>query len=86
MPDSYTTDNDGRTTVIERRSSGAGMMVGMIVIIALIAAIAFFLFAKDNREERQTDAVVGAAQSVGDAAEQAGARIGDAAERVAPKD
>ncbi|CAN5349229.1 hypothetical protein BH10PSE13_BH10PSE13_08190 [soil metagenome] len=85
MADGYDTDGNGRTTVIEQRSGGAGMMIGMIVIIALIAAIAFFLFAKDNREERQTDAVVGAAQSVGDAARDAGAKIGDAADRVTPK-
>ena len=55
MTDSYTTDSHGRTTIIERRSGGSGMIVAMIVIIALVAAIAYFLFARDNREQRQSD-------------------------------
>lgn len=88
MADIYTTDEAGRTrtTVIERRSSGAGMMIGMIVVIALIAAIAYFLFAQDAREEAETSAVVGAAQQVGDAAQGAAGAIGDAARDVTPGD
>lgn len=84
MADRYTTD-DGvqRTTVIEQRSNG-GLMIGMIIIIAMVAAIAYFLFARENREQRQSDAVVSAAQSVGDAAQDAGSAISDAADRAAP--
>lgn len=86
MADTYTTDDTGRThtTVIERRSSGAGMMVAMIVVIALIAAIAYFLFAQDSREQAETNAVVGAAAQVGDAAESAAGAIGDAARDAKP--
>lgn len=86
MADIYTTDKAGqtRTTVIERRSGGAGMMVGMIVIIALVAAIAYFLFAQDSREQAETNAVVSAAGEVGAAAESAATSIGDAAERATP--
>ncbi|MCE7795133.1 hypothetical protein LWE61_01040 [Sphingobium sufflavum] len=85
MANSYTTE-DGvqRTTVIERRSNG-GLMIGMIVIIALVAAIAYFLFAQDSREQRQSDALVSAAESVDDAARDAGTAISDAANRAAPK-
>lgn len=80
MAESYTTeDGTHRTTIIEKRSGGGGMMIAMIVIVALVGAIAWFLFAQDQREQRQTDAVVGAAQSVGDAARDAGTAIGDAA-------
>ncbi|MET0363164.1 MAG: hypothetical protein ABW169_00795 [Sphingobium sp.] len=86
MADSYTTrDGETRTTIIERRSGGAGLMIGMIVVIALIAAIAFFLFEQNSREQRQSDAVVGAAESVGDAAKDAGQAITDAADRAASK-
>ncbi len=86
MADHYTTDEAGRThtTVIERRSSGAGMMVGMIVVIALIAAIAYFLFAADSREQAETNAVVGAAEQVGDAAQGAADAIGQAADEATP--
>lgn len=84
MTDHYT-NGDGveRTTIIERRSS-SGLMITMIVIIALIAAIAYFLFAQDSREQRQTDAIIGAAESVGDAARDAGTAVSDAARRTSP--
>ncbi len=85
MADHYTTEDGAtRTTIIERKSNG-GLMIGMIVIIALIAAIAFYLFSKDSREQSQSDAVIGAAQSVGDAARDAGTAVGDAADRAVPK-
>ncbi|MFT3966824.1 MAG: hypothetical protein QM690_13185 [Sphingobium sp.] len=84
MADMYRSrDGADRTTIIERRSGG-GLMVAMIVVIALIAAIAFFLFEQDAREQRQTDAVVGAVESVGDAARNAGQAISDAADRAVP--
>ena len=86
MADTYTTDEAGRThtTVIERSSGSGGMMVGMIVIIALIAAIAYFLFAQDSRDQAETNAVVSAAGEVGAAAESAATSIGDAADEAAP--
>lgn len=86
MADDYTTDEAGRThaTIIERRSGGPGMMVGVIVVIALVAAIAYFLFAAESREQAETQAVVSAAERVGDAAQSAAGAIGDAAQEVAP--
>ncbi len=86
MADNYTTDEAGRTQnrVIERRSGGPGLMVGMIVVIALIAAIAYFLFAAESREQAETNAVVGAAEQVGDAAQGAADAIGDAAQDASP--
>lgn len=87
MAESYTTrDGTHRTTIIERRSTGTGLMLGMIVIIALIAAIAYFLLEKDAREQKQADAVISAAQSVDDAAKDAGTAIDEAAKRIVPKD
>lgn len=87
MPDTYTTDDGrNRTTVIETRSrsGGAGLMVGVLVAVALVAAIAFFLFTQSRNDTIRTDAVVGAAKSVDDAASQAGRSISDAADRAVP--
>ncbi|HEX7853956.1 MAG TPA: hypothetical protein VF503_09695 [Sphingobium sp.] len=86
MADGYSTkDGANRTTIIERRSGSGGLMIAMIVVIALVAVIAFFLFQQDAREQRQSDAVVGAARSVGDAAKDAARAVSDAADRGAPK-
>lgn len=88
MPDSTTTeDGDGHhTTVIKTRSGGnAGLMITLFVIVALVAAIAYFLFAQAQNDNARTDAVVGAARSVGDAAQDGGKAISDAADRAAPK-
>lgn len=69
------------TTVIERRGSGVGLILG-IIVVALIALAAYFLFAEN--ENRETDAVVSAAQSVGDAAQDAAGAVTDAANRTQP--
>lgn len=85
MADSYTSEQEApRTTIIEHRSN-TGLMVSLIIIIALVAAIAWFLFAQNSREQRQSDAVVSAAAAVGDAARDASTAVSDAAKQVAPK-
>lgn len=85
MVDRRTTDDGAtHTTVIEKQSSGAGMMIGLVVVIALIAAIAYFLFVADARDQRESQAVVGAAEQVGEAAQGAGRSISDAADRAVP--
>jgi len=68
------------TTVIERRGGGGGVIMG-IIAIALIAAIAFFLFDMNKGETRKDNAVTEAAGKVGDSAK----KIGDAAEKAAEK-
>lgn len=85
MADRFT-ENDGanRTTVVETRSGGSGLMIGLLLLIILVAGIAYFLFAQDRSEDVRTDAVVGAAQQVGDAAKDAGRSVSDAADRTAP--
>ena len=68
------------TTIIERRSGGGLVILG-IIALALILAIGFFLVEKQHPRDAQADAVVGAAESVGNAA----TRIGDAAAKSAEK-
>lgn len=67
------------TTVVERRGGG-GVIMG-IIVIALIAAIAFFLVDMNKGETRKDEAVTEAAGKVGDSAK----KIGDAAERAVDK-
>lgn len=69
------------TTVVESRGSGIGVILG-IIAVALIALAAYFLFAQN--ESRETDAVVSAAQSVGDAAQDAAGAAKDAANQSEP--
>jgi uncharacterized protein HemX len=85
MADRFTEDDGAnRTTVIETRSGGSGLMIGILLLIVLVAGIAYFLFAQNRNDTVRTDAVVGAAQQVGDAAKDAGKSVGDAANRAAP--
>lgn len=62
------------TTIIERRGSGGGMLIGLAVLVAIIVA-AFFLFNQSKNESLETQAITSAAQSVGDTAEKAGEAI-----------
>jgi type II secretory pathway pseudopilin PulG len=49
-----------------------GVVIGILVLVA-IALLAWFLFAQNRNDTVRTDAVTGAAQSVGDAAGKVGA-------------
>ena len=83
-----TTTNEGQphTTVVERRGSGAGILIGLAVLILVIVG-AVFLLNQSQNDALKTDAQVealdsvgDAADSVGDAAQSAGDAAGDAAE------
>lgn len=64
----------GTTTIIERSGGGgAGIMIGIILLVAL-AIGAFYLFNQSNSQTKRDDAIAGAAKSVGDTAD----KIGDA--------
>lgn len=71
--------------IVERKSgSGAGTIIAVIVGLALVAIIAFFLLNMNRQEEVRTDAVSDAAASVAGAADQVGDAAGRAADRVNP--
>jgi hypothetical protein len=70
-------EREPQTTIIEKRGSGMGVVIGILVLVA-IALLAWFLFAQNRNDTVRTDAVTGAAQSVGDAA----GKVGDAAEKA----
>lgn len=65
------------TTVIERRGGGGGLLIGLAVLIAVLIG-GYFLFAQSRNDAIRTDAVAGAAKSVGDTADKAGAAIDSA--------
>ena len=77
MTERITEHGDG-VTIIERRSSGSGVLIAIVLLFA-VAIGAFYLLTRDARDTRATDAVTGAAKSVSDSAE----RVGDAADRAA---
>ncbi|MBC9031223.1 hypothetical protein IAG41_02360 [Sphingomonas sp. JC676] len=71
------TETGGGTTVIERRGSGAGILIGLaILILAIVGAV--YLYNQNARENQKTDAVQQAAGKVGDAAKD----VGDAAKEA----
>src|SRR3546814_14046896 len=67
------------TTVVERRGSGWGVVFA-IILIAIVAVVAYILLVDNQNETRETNAVVGAAQSVGDADDSVGDAVIDAPE------
>lgn len=76
MPDNVT--DTPHTTVIERRSSGGTILIGLALLIA-VAIGAFFLFNKSQNDTLRTDAVTSAAKDVGDSAK----KVGDSASKAA---
>jgi uncharacterized protein HemX len=79
--DAPNTGQPTHTTIIEKRGGGSGVVMIALVLLGLIAAIAYFMVTKDNREASRDQAVSGAMQSVDDAA----TKVGDAAQRAADK-
>jgi hypothetical protein len=61
----------GGTTYVERGGSGVGGVIIGIAVLALVAIIAFFLLNMNRQEAVETQAITGAAESVGSAAESA---------------
>jgi len=66
--------NAPHTTVIERRGSGAGLLIGIAVLL-LVAVVAYFLIAQNRNDTLRTNAVTSAAKDVGDTAKKAGEAI-----------
>ncbi|UZK66514.1 hypothetical protein [Sphingomonas sp. M1-B02] len=71
------TETGGTTTVIERRGSGAGLLIGLAVLIAVVIG-AIYLINQNSREAAKTDAITGAAEGVRDAAKDVGSAAKDA--------
>jgi hypothetical protein len=61
---------------------GSGMLIG-ILLIAVLAVGAYFLFANSDSEARKDNAVAEAADNVGAAAEKAGNAVEKAADKLA---
>lgn len=64
-------ENDGHTTIVERRGGGAGWAIAAVMVVG-IAIGAYFFMQSDARDAIQAEAVTDAAESVGDAAGEVG--------------
>lgn len=86
MTEGYTgSEQGGRAPGVQQRCNGP-LIMGLTIIIALIAAIGFFLYKQQERQQRQADAMVNAAESVSDTARDVSQAISDATRRIRPKD
>ena len=77
------TDTGGGETVVvqSRGGSGAGLLIGFVLLILVVIA-GVYLFNQNARENAKTNAVTGAAESVGDAAKDVGDAAKDAAKKL----
>ena len=66
--------------VVERSGGGAGTVIAVILGLALVAIVAWFLLNMNQQNAIETDAVADAAGSVSEAAEN----VGEAAQRAVP--
>ena len=82
------TENDRAPapTIVERRSGGGmGGIVALIIGLALVLVIGWFLMNMNRNEALESNAVAGAAESVGNAADTVGEAARDAVpERATP--
>lgn len=62
------------TTVIERRGSGGGLLIGLAVLIAVCIG-AYFLVLRTDSETAKNNAITSAAKSVESTADKAGSAI-----------
>lgn len=69
------------TVVVERRGSGAGLLIGLAILILVVVG-ALYLVNQNNRENVKTDAITEAAKDVGGAAKDVGGAAKDAAKKV----
>ena len=74
-----TTTETPTTVVTEKRGGGMGFL-GILVAIIAIGVVGYFLFNMSQSKQVESNAIAGAAQSVGKAADN----VGDAAKRVVP--
>ncbi|MBV2146912.1 hypothetical protein KRZ98_01215 [Sphingobium sp. AS12] len=74
-------DDPSVHVIIVERSRGSGVVFALVAL-ALILAIGFFYLTNDRRDDRQAEAVTGAAQSVDDAAKMVGDAAKDAADKL----
>lgn len=73
-------DDADKTVIIERRG-GAGWVIAIILLVAVIGGT-YFLSQSGAREAVETEAITEAAENVGDAAQQVGDAAQDAADAV----
>lgn len=78
MADDQVTETP-HTTVIERRGSGGGILIGLVLLIA-VAIGAVYLFNRSQNDTLRTNAVNKAAGDVGGAAKKAGNAVEKSAE------
>ena len=71
------TENPG-PTVVERRGSGMGAVVALIIGLLAIVVIGYFLMNMNRNDAIESNAVAGAAESVGNAADNIGQAARDA--------
>ncbi|MDB5726178.1 MAG: hypothetical protein JWQ16_2932 [Novosphingobium sp.] len=69
-----------RTTIIEApsRSSGAGWVIAIVLVVALVVGAMFFM-QRSGSENAKNNAITNAATQVGNAAQKAGNAAEDAA-------
>jgi predicted lipid-binding transport protein (Tim44 family) len=80
-------ENSTGPTIVEQRRSGGGMggVIALIVGLALVLIIGWFLMNMNRNEAIESNAVAGAAESVGNAADNIGEAARDAVpERATP--
>jgi hypothetical protein len=80
-----TNTEEGRTVYVDRGSRGGGM-AGIIIAIAVLAAVViagFYFMSASRNDAIRTDAVSTAASSVANSAEGAAKSVGDAADSAA---
>lgn len=67
-------------TVVERSGGGGMGILGMVIGLIAVAVIGYFLLNMNRSEAVRDNAIAGAAQSVGNAADN----VGEAAQRAVP--
>lgn len=69
----------GAAPVVERRGGGAGGIIALVIGLALVVIVGYFLMNMSRNDAIETNAVAGAAESVGNAADNVGQAVRDAA-------
>ena len=75
------TETGAAPTVVERRGGGAGAVVALIIGLLAVVVIGYFLMNMNRNDAVESNAVAGATESVGNAADN----IGEAARDAVPE-